>query len=96
MELYNNQSLDSGKVVLKFGATWCMPCNRLAKILEKIHEEFSDVKFYSVDIDDYPELARKFNIRSVPTVINLSDNNEIERIVGLLPLDVFRSAFRRL
>jgi len=57
-------------VLVDFTATWCGPCQRLAPIVEKIADEYAGkVKVGKLDIDDAPEMARKYGVRSVPTCI---------------------------
>lgn len=73
--------------LLKFTASWCPSCKQLSKVLE----DFNDVPVEEVDVEDRFELADKYGIRSLPTMILLDkDNNEIRRFVGLTTLDKIR------
>ena len=58
--------------VLKFSATWCAPCRALGETLSKVE----DITIENVDIDDNEELCEKYNIRSVPTLIFLNNENK--------------------
>lgn len=69
--------------VKKFYATWCGPCKMLTPIMEKVQSKFSDVSFESVNIDEQFEVAQKYYVRSVPTVILEKDGKEIHRFAGL-------------
>lgn len=69
--------------VKKFYATWCGPCKMLTPIMEKVQSKFSDVSFESVNIDEQFEVAQKYYVRSVPTVIVEKDGKEIHRFAGL-------------
>lgn len=76
--------------ILKFGATWCQPCRILSPIFHKVSNmnEFKDIDFYDLDIDDLEnrELVENYQIRNVPTVIAVDENNEVVRkIVGAVP-----------
>ena len=74
------------KQVIKFSAPWCMPCKALAPVFEKIKQDYkdTDIKFHFLDVENDPEnLAEKFNVRSVPTVVFLKDNVEVKRMTGL-------------
>ena len=67
--------------ILRFTASWCEPCKALSKTIERID---TDVPIQVIDIDDQPELAQHFNIRSVPTLVKIDeDEKEVERIVGM-------------
>ena len=66
-------------VIVDFFASWCGPCKMLSPVLEKIDEKFGEnLKILKVDIDKFPELANKYNIMSVPTLI-FFENGEIVR-----------------
>lgn len=57
-------------VLVDFSATWCGPCKQLAPIVDKIADDFSGkIKVGKLDIDDAPETAKKYGVRSVPTVL---------------------------
>lgn len=69
--------------VKKFSATWCGPCKALAPIFENVKTKFNNIKFESIDVDQQFEIASKYSIRSVPTVIIEKDGKEIERFSGV-------------
>jgi thioredoxin 1 len=83
-----------GLVAVKFGAEWCGPCKKLEPNFLKIEEEFSNVKFMTVDVDQIPSIAQKYRIRTLPTILLLKNNKEINRINGLALIDPLRKAFR--
>jgi thioredoxin 1 len=58
-------------VVIDFGAEWCSPCKSFAKVFAKATTEFPQAAFGNVDIDKQPELAKDFNVQSIPFVIIL-------------------------
>lgn len=68
--------------VKRFSAVWCQPCKLVGPILNELSEELSDVKFETIDVDEYPELATKYAIRSVPTVLVINDDKIVHTIVG--------------
>jgi thioredoxin 1 len=86
--------IDNGISLVKFAATWCAPCKVVAKSIDKIKTEFTDVKFQEIDVDDNPTLAKDYKIRSVPTIIIFKDSEEITRFVGNVKIDVLRKALR--
>ncbi len=72
-------------VLLDFWATWCGPCQMLTPIMEELDAERDDLMIGKVDVDAEPELAVRFRVVSIPTVILLQDGKEIARSVGYLP-----------
>ena len=68
------------KKVIRFTATWCSPCKMLAKTLESV---VTDIPIEVIDIDEQPDLATEFGIRSVPTLVMMEDNVATKRLIGL-------------
>lgn len=77
-----------GVVVVDFFATWCGPCKMLAPVYSALSEEMAgNAEFLKVDIDESMDLARKFSITTVPTVVVFKDGKEMDRLVGFIPKD---------
>lgn len=75
-----------GVTLVDFFATWCGPCKSLAPILETLSEDDSiKANIVKVDIDKSPELARQFQVMSVPTMKVFKDGEVVETFVGLRP-----------
>ena len=72
-------------VLLDFWATWCGPCRMIAPIVEEIAAEREDIVVGKVNVDEEMELAIKFGIVSIPTLILLKNGMEVEKIVGYRP-----------
>ena len=72
-------------VLLDFWATWCGPCRMIAPIVEEIAAERDDVIVGKVNVDEEMELAVKFGIVSIPTLILLKNGMEVDKIVGYRP-----------
>ena len=69
--------------VTRFSANWCGPCKALAPEFKKLEEQFTDVKFITVDVEEKPMIAQLYEIRNVPTVIIEKDNSTVNRLIGL-------------
>ena len=71
-------------VLVDFFATWCGPCKMLAPVLESVQDEIGEkAKIYKLDVDEGMEVAKRFGIMSVPTMIIFKNGEEVERLVGL-------------
>lgn len=84
---FEAEVLKSDKLVLiDFYADWCGPCKALAPTLEKFAEDKKDtVKVVKVNVDESPNLAAAFGIRSIPTLVTMKDNQALYGAVGNLP-----------
>lgn len=73
-----------GTVLVDFWATWCGPCKMLGPVIEELAKEFDGKAVIGkVNIDDEQELAVKYGIMSIPTVVVFKDGKEVNRLVGL-------------
>jgi thioredoxin 1 len=75
--------IKEGKTVVDLFATWCGPCKMLSPILDEISDEITTTKFYKIDVDDNEDIAREYNVMSIPTVLVFENGNLINTIVGL-------------
>jgi thioredoxin 1 len=82
--------------VKKFYAEWCGPCKMLTPIMEKVQGNYSEVSFRSINIDEEFEVAQKYFVRSVPTVIIEQDGKEVGRYAGLQSELTYTNALNEL
>ena len=83
---FDQEVLNSDKpVLLDFWATWCGPCRMLAPVLDDIAQERSDIKVCKVNIDEEPDLANKFQVFSIPTLVVMKDGKIVNQSVGARP-----------
>ena len=73
--------------IIDFSATWCMPCRMLAPILEQVADKMDNVSFYNLDIDDNEEIAKRYRIFSVPTLLAFKEGKVVDSLVGLNSYD---------
>jgi thioredoxin 1 len=76
--------VSSGVVLIDFFADWCGPCRMLETVLSDFSSSHGDVKIVKVNVDDEGELARKFGVMSIPTLILFKDANEVKKNVGFM------------
>lgn len=100
MERINEKNFDevinnSDMSVVDFSATWCMPCRMLKPILEKAEDKFENVYFYNLDIDESEQIAKRYRIFSVPTVVCFRSGRKIDSMVGLNSFDDVVSFIKR-
>ena len=82
-ENYNDEVVNSTKpVLLDFFATWCGPCQALSPILDEIAGERDDVKICKIDVDENKDLARKYRVMSVPTLVVIKNGEIVHRSSG--------------
>lgn len=85
-ETFREEVLNSTKPVLvDFFATWCGPCKMLSPIIEQIANERPDVKVCKIDVDEAQELAREYQIMTVPTLMVVKDGKIAHRFSGVAP-----------
>lgn len=78
--------------LVDFFATWCGPCKMQAPILEQVKQNVGDkANIIKVDIDKNEELARKYNVQSIPTLIMFKNGEAIWRAVGLQQADILEA-----
>ena len=83
---FHKEVMNSEKpVLLDFFASWCGPCKMVAPILDEIAEEREDIKVCKVDIDEQPELASRFRVMSVPTLMVMKEGRIVEQSIGAKP-----------
>ncbi|EMG49201.1 TRX2 Thioredoxin-2 [Candida maltosa Xu316] len=79
------ESSGDSLIVVDFFATWCGPCKMIAPLLDKFSTEYSQVKFLKVDVDQLGDIAQKYSITSMPTLVFIKNGQEIERVIGANP-----------
>ena len=80
-------------VLIDFWASWCGPCRMLSPIVDEVSEERTDIKVCKVNVDEEPELAGKFGVMSIPTLIVLVGGQVRNKSVGVVPKEKILEMF---
>ena len=91
-EVLNNPKI----VVLDFWASWCGPCRMLAPIIEELAQERAEFAFGKVNVDEEMELAQKFGIESIPTLIFMKDGRALGKTVGYMDKNALNDVLNKL
>ncbi len=72
-------------VIVDFYADWCMPCKMVAPVFEDINENNTDVQVYKVNVDESGEIAQKYGVQNIPTIISFKNGELHKKQVGAVP-----------
>ncbi len=77
----------SGLSMVDFWATWCGPCRLVAPIVEKLAEDYAEqgLRVGKLDVDQNPETASLYGVRSIPTILFFKDGELVDKVVGAVP-----------
>ena len=88
---FQSEVMNSDKpVLLDFWAPWCGPCRMVVPIVEEIAKERSDIKVGKVNVDEQPELASRFGVISIPTLVVMKNGKIINHAMGARPKNAIR------
>ena len=82
-------------VLVDFWAEWCMPCKMVAPVLDQISQDYAGrLKIAKVDVDNAGEIAQKFNIVSIPTLLLFKGGSVVGQQVGAVPRETIEGLFK--
>ena len=92
------QLLAEGKpMVVDFWATWCGPCKKVGPFIEQLAEEYADQAIIGkVDVDENDELAIRYGVRNIPTVLFLRNGEIVDKQIGAAPKAVFEAKLQSI
>lgn len=82
-----NKIIESGYVLVDFYASWCGPCKMISKVVDDLSNEINYVKFTKIDVDESNDIAGKFNVMSIPTLILFKNGKVVDKRVGFQSKD---------
>ncbi|MDD5110174.1 MAG: thioredoxin [Patescibacteria group bacterium] len=83
-------------VLVDFWAPWCAPCRVQHPIIEQLAGELTGVKFTELNVDEYPNIAGRYQIMSIPTLIVFSGGNPVVQLIGLQSKEALREKLQSL
>ena len=93
-ENYQKEVIESDKpVLIDFFATWCGPCKMVSPVVDEIANERPDIKVCKLDVDRNLDLARTFQVMSVPTLVAMKNGEIVNKIIGAMPKDQILKMF---
>lgn len=93
-----DQLLAQGKpMVVDFWATWCGPCKKIGPYIEELAEQYADQAIIGkVDVDDNDELAMRFGVRNIPTILFIKDGQVVDKQIGAASKAVFEDKLKAI
>lgn len=83
------------KVVVDFWASWCGPCKMLSPVVDEVSNEMTDVKFCKINVDEQGELASKYSIMSIPTLMVFDKGQVVNQAVGAMNKDALKKVIQK-
>ncbi len=77
-------NVSEGNAVVDFWAPWCGPCKVLGPKFESVSKQHDDVNFFKLNVDEEADLAQRFGVRSIPTIVFFKDGEPEERVTGAM------------
>ena len=79
---------------MDFNADWCGPCKMLSPVVEEVAQENSNIKVVKINVDESQEIAVKYQVMSIPTLVVIKNGNEVTRSVGVVSKSQILNMFK--
>ncbi|HEX9780068.1 MAG TPA: thioredoxin [bacterium] len=84
-------------VLVDMWAAWCGPCRMIAPVVEELAESYAGkIKMGKLNVDDHPQIAGRFRVMNIPTLLLFKDGSEVDRIVGVVPKEELSSRLEQV
>ena len=83
-DTFDKTIAENSMLILDFWAPWCGPCRAFGPVFEKSSKAHSDIYFAKVNVDEQPEIASKFGVRSIPTIVAIKNQTVVFNQAGML------------
>lgn len=86
-----DELIKNGIVLLDFYASWCGPCKMFGPVFEEVSHSFPDYKFIKIDVDKFEDIAKRYGVMSIPTIIKLENGKVLSKKLGYMNSNEFIS-----
>jgi thioredoxin 1 len=85
--------LNTGLAILDLWADWCAPCRPVTVVLNQLESEYKDIKIYKINVNENPNIAAKYGVYALPTVLGFKNGELIAQVVGAKEKNKFKEMF---
>lgn len=95
VKMYGGENFDelvqNGVTIVDFYADWCGPCKMIAPVFAKLADELGSIQFVKLNVDNHPQIAQRFQVVSIPTLLIFKNGQLVDKKMGFMPEPLLRS-----